>query len=495
MKAQRPDGASMSDIDRSARVAVPYALAVLALLSFQVVAANVGAIHLVLPNLNIPIPFESGRATHLNLAVFWPMLGLMGATYYFLAHDLQTTLWSRRLAAVQFWVIIAALLAIYASLLLGYTEGREYLESPWPFKLLIVLGFLLFTVNIVGTLAKRPGQALKPVPLIVAFSVPVSGLLLLAATFSYHNPSVDEMVRFWIVHLWEEGSLDILASVAIVALLARSKGVPGRTIEGWLLVEAALVIFSGALATGHHYYWIGLPAFWITIGAVFSFVQVVPIGMLVYISFRTARGMGRGRRSGEGRSSGGSPRHSDWGLSRATYFILSAVIWNITGAGVIGLVMTIPPVNRYIHGTYVTSGHAHLALGGFFGFLVLGLVLYILDRYRPTDAAGRRDVDLSLWLLNAGMGLMGLSLLTAGALEVYRLRVLAREFMWVQSTLRPFLALRSLGGLIFGLGGLLFAWGTARPWVWANAPGFARPALKPLFRKSSLQKPPEAEAQ
>ncbi|MHB8758136.1 MAG: hypothetical protein ACYC6V_09020, partial [Bacillota bacterium] len=132
---------------------------------------------------------------------------------------------------------------------------------------------------------------------------------------------------------------------------------------------------------------------------------------------------------------------------------------------------------------------------GFFGFLVLGLVLYVLDRYRPTDAAGRRDVDWSLWLLNIGMGLMGLSLLTAGALEVYRLRFLGREFMWVQSTLRPFLALRSLGGLIFGLGGVLFAWGTARPWIWANTPGFARPVLKPLFRKAPLQKAPKAQAQ
>lgn len=484
MSKQQPGVASMSDIDRSARVAVLYALAVLGLLSFQVLAANVGAIHLVLPNLPIPIAFERGRASHLNLAIFWPMLGLMGATYYFLAHDLRTTIWSHRLALVQFWVVITAIVAIIAFLLFGYTEGREYLESPWPFKLLIVLGFLLFTINIVGTLAKRRSQALKPVPLIVAFSIPVSGLLLLAATFSYHNPSVDEMIRFWIVHLWEEGSLDILASVAIVALLARSRGVAGRAVEGWLLVEAGLVIFSGALATGHHYYWIGLPSFWIAIGAIFSFVQVVPIGMLVYIALRAARGM-----------DGGNRRHSGWGLSRATYFILSAVIWNITGAGVIGLAMTIPPVNRYIHGSYVTSGHAHLALGGFFGFLVLGLVLYVLDRYRPTDAAGRRDVDWSLWLLNIGMGLMGLSLLTAGALEVYRLRLLGQEFMWVQSTLRPFLALRSLGGMSFGLGGLLFAWGVARPWVWANSPGFVRPALKPLFRKAASKKPPEAQAQ
>ncbi len=495
-------GPSLSEIDRSARVAVPFGLAVLAFFAFQSGVANVGALHLVLPNLPMPVAPERGRAMHLNLAVFWPMMGLMGAAYYFLVHDLQTTLWSRRLALAQFWLTATALTGTLAGLFLGFTEGREYLESPWPFKLMIVLGLFLFAVNILATLARRRDRALRPVPLIIAFSVPVSGLLLLAATFWYYNPSVDEMIRFWVVHLWEEGSLDLLASVAIVALLVRSRSVPGRTLEGWLLVEAALVIFSGALATGHHYYWIGLPAFWITVGSVFSFVQVVPIGMLAYTALKASRGVGA---KGD-EAAGAGAKDSGWGLSRATHFVISAVVWNIIGAGIIGLTITIPPINRYIHGTYVTSGHAHLALGGFFGFLVLGLVLFILDQYRPIDAAGRRDVDLSLWFLNAGMGLMGLSLLAAGVLEVYRLRVLGREFVWVQSTLRPYFAVRSLGGVLFAAGGLLYAWGVARPWVWANLPGPLRPVFKPLFRQTETgdapgsgpaasQKAPETQAE
>jgi nitric oxide reductase subunit B len=448
-------------------VAVPYALAVLAFFSFQVTLANLGALHLVLPNLAMPVAAERGRAIHLNLAVFWPAVGLMGATYYFLIHDLRTPIWSRRLAMAQFWLSAAALIGTIGALALGFTEGREYLEAPWFFKLLIVLGLFLFTVNILVTLARRPDRALRPVPIIVALSVPFSGLLLLAATFWYHNPSVDEMMRFWVVHMWEEGSLDLLASVAIVALLARTRGVAARTAEGWLLLEAGLIVFSGALGTGHHYYWIGLPAFWITVGAVFSFVQVVPIAMLGRLTLSAARDTG--------------PGAADWGLLRATWFILSAVAWNVIGAGLIGLAITVPTVNRYIHGTYVTSGHAHLALGGFFGFLVLGLVLFILDRYRPTDAAGRRDVGLSLWLLNAGMALMGAALLTAGTVEVVRWRVVGNDFVWVQSTLRPFLFVRSVGGLVFAAGGLFFTWGGARPYVWANLPSFARPLLKPLF--------------
>jgi len=439
--------------DGSGEVAVPYALAVLVLFLFQITAANLGAVHLVFPDLPVPIAFERGRAIHLNLAVFWPMLGLMGAAYYFLVQDLQTPIWSRRLAMAQFWLTIVALAGTLGALLLGFTEGREYLEAPWPFKLMIVLGLFLFTVNILATLARRWHRAIRPVPLIVAFSVPVSGLLLLAATFWYHNPSIDEMVRFWVVHLWEEGSLDILASAAVVALLVGSRSVSGRALEGWLFIEAALVIFSGTLATGHHYYWIGLPAFWIAVGSVFSFLQVVPIWMLAHIALKASRGV-----------------RGDWGLSRATRFILSAVAWNLGGAGVVGLAMTVPAINRYIHGTYVTSGHAHLALGGFFGFLVLGLVLFILDRHRPVDPAGRRAVDLSIWFLNVGMGLMGLSLLAAGGLEAYRLRVLGREFIWVQSTLRPYLALRSLGGILFAIGGLLYDWGTGHPWIALGRP-------------------------
>jgi nitric oxide reductase subunit B len=38
-------------------------------------------------------------------------------------------------------------------------------------------------------------------------------------------------------------------------------GVNREVIEKWLYAIAALSLFSGLLATGHHYYWIGTPGY------------------------------------------------------------------------------------------------------------------------------------------------------------------------------------------------------------------------------------------
>ena len=35
-------------------------------------------------------------------------------------------------------------------------------------------------------------------------------------------------------------------------------------------------LFSGILGTGHHYFWIGMPAYWQWIGSIFSSFEVVP---------------------------------------------------------------------------------------------------------------------------------------------------------------------------------------------------------------------------
>lgn len=72
------------------------------------------------------------------------------------------------------------------------------------------------------------------------------------------------------------------------ALLASLGAVGRQKLKKVLLREANLVLVSGLFGTGHHYYWIGVPAFWHFLGTIASGLQVVPIVLLAVAAWQSA---------------------------------------------------------------------------------------------------------------------------------------------------------------------------------------------------------------
>ena len=59
------------------------------------------------------------------------------------------------MANIQFWLWQLIIAGGGASLLLGYSHGKEYAELEWPFDIAIAVAWVLWGVNILGTLWKR----------------------------------------------------------------------------------------------------------------------------------------------------------------------------------------------------------------------------------------------------------------------------------------------------------------------------------------------------
>jgi nitric oxide reductase subunit B len=60
-------------------------------------------------------------------------------------------------------------------------------------------------------------------------------------------------------------------------------GTSRRIVEAWLYIEVALVLGTGILGLVHHYFWIGTPSYWLTIGGFFSALEPLPLlGMVVH---------------------------------------------------------------------------------------------------------------------------------------------------------------------------------------------------------------------
>ena len=170
--------------------------------------------------------------------------------------------------------------------------------------------------------------------------------------------------RWWVVHLWVEQSFEFFAAVVTAYLLVAVGLVSRRLAMRTVLFETVLVFLGGVIGTGHHWYWAGAPAIWVPAGSMFSFIEVLPLLLLV-IEAEEHRRLLR--------------RHSEFRYGLAYTYIIGAALWNFIGAGVFGGgTLNAPLVNYYEHATTLTLNHAHTALFGAFGLLAIGMIYFCL---------------------------------------------------------------------------------------------------------------------
>lgn len=428
----------------TAKAGYPFCLFAILLFGLQGFVATAGSLDVVFPDLPSPISFKDGRAIHLNLSLIWPLLGVIGGIYYFFPQETGRELYSYRLAWGQFWLTALVSLAILVTLAFGMNEGREYFEAWWPLRAGLVGTIVLLFYNLVRTYLAPGVPKFRPTLISILLGIGSLIPLYLPNLFSYSHQTHDDLVRFWVVHLWEEMGLELAGTAVTVALLLSITKLRRETLEAIIYLELALVFMTGFLSTGHHYYWIGLPGYWILVGIIFSAGQLLPILLLSFATIKTYLATGFQGMEINGRL--------------ALAFLGASVFYHVIGAGLMGFVMAVPGINRWLHGTYLTSAHSHLALAGVFGFLVLGVCLYVLLQGQRVSTGERQWLWLSFFLLNGGMLVMGAGLTVAGFLQVYLWRMTGLDFSVVIDLMRPYLMVRALGGIIYAIGCTIMTW-------------------------------------
>ncbi|MFB6134406.1 MAG: cbb3-type cytochrome c oxidase subunit I, partial [Halanaeroarchaeum sp.] len=165
-----------------------------------------------------------------------------------------------------------------------------------------------------------------------------------------------------------------------------------RSAEKAVMFEALFVMGAGIIGVSHHYWWIGMPGYWVPIGSVFSTLEFIP---LVFILFEATNEYRAYATAGE-----------DFPYTLPFMFIVASGVWNFVGAGVLGFFINLPLINYYEHGTFLTVGHAHAAMFGAFGLLALGMATFILRFVTEDSAWDPTNLKRAFWLLNAGMAWM-----------------------------------------------------------------------------------------
>lgn len=442
----------------SQAVAKPYFIAAIALFLGQILFGLIMGLQYVVGDFLFPaIPFNVARMVHTNLLIVWLLFGFMGASYYLIPEESETELFSPKLALITFWVfLVAGALTVLGYLMVPYaslakwtgndmlnTMGREFLEQPLPTKVGIVLVAVSWLVNIVMTVLKGRKTAISLVLTLGMLGVAVFFL------FSFYNPVnlvKDKFYWWWVVHLWVEGVWELILGAMLAFVLIKVTGVDREVIEKWLYVIITMTLVTGIIGTGHHYFYIGLPEYWLWWGSIFSALEPIPFLMMTIFAFNMV-----------------NKRRRDHPNKAAVIWALGTSVVAFLGAGLWGFLHTLAPVNYYTHGTQLTAAHGHLAFYGAYALVVLTMISYAMPilRGRAANSEKAQVMEMwSFWLMTISMFVIALLLTGAGIVQVWlqRMSDTPLGFMAVQDQLAIFYWSREAVGVVFLVGLLLYIW-------------------------------------
>ncbi len=395
--------------------------------------------HAGMDGLHAYIPFHVARATHTNLLVMWLLAGFMGAAYYIIPEECERELMWPWLAKLQLGALVATGVTAIIGFHFNWWEGRKFLEIPRPLDFLVVIDVLAFIANIGMTIWK--GRRMTTTSMVLFFGLLMAALLYLPGMIPTDNQTVDSYWRWWVVHLWVEGVWELIMGGILAFLLIKLTGVDRELIEKWLYVIVGFTFLSGILGTGHHYYYIGTPRYWLWVGGLFSALEPVAfLGMAIYAIAMAKRG---GR------------HHSN---RTALAWSIGCSVMSFVGAGFLGFAHTLPQVNMYTHGTLVTAMHGHMAFWGAYAMLVMAIIAYSLPLLTGRDLQNSAAATFAFWTSNIGMIAMTLAFAVAGITQVVLERRMGLEFLAVQSEIEVHFWGLILAATLFTVGILAYLW-------------------------------------
>ncbi|MDD5560469.1 cbb3-type cytochrome c oxidase subunit I [Candidatus Methylomirabilis sp.] len=375
-------------------------------------------------------PSHIMRTWHLQLAIFWIVTAYV-AGGLFLAAGLGGNEPRGQVRGIN--LLFIALLVVVAGSLLGEWlgvnqmlgslwfwlghQGWEYLDLGRAWQVMLVVGLVLWLVLLVRAMAsarQNPKQRhIASLFLYAALAIPLFYLPAMFFGSTTHLSVVDNW-RFWIVHLWVEGFLELFVTVMVALIFFQLGVISHANVERVIYLDAILYLGSGIIGTGHHWYWTGQTTITMALSAVFSAMEVVPLTLLTLDAWDFIQ-----------------LTESQCGVCElpvslphkwTVYFLMAVGFWNFVGAGVFGFLINLPVISFYEVGTILTTNHGHTAMMGVFGMLALALMVIAFRQVLDDQQWQRVEklVRVSFWGLNVGLALMVmLNLLPGGIVQLW----------------------------------------------------------------------------
>lgn len=350
------------------------------------------------------LPFNVLRSMHTQLAILWVAVG-------WLVGGLLIAPWIANKDHKLPWlvdVLWAALLVVAVGSMIGLymgatgqmretwfwlgNEGRELINLGRVWDIGLVIGLVFWFILIVSLIRKASTN--NPIVSTIIWSSFAIATLYIAGMMPIHkimpNFTVDDYYRWWVIHLWVELTFELFAA-GVIAFFTVSLGlISQKTAVRTMLFELLLIMMSGTLGVGHHYWWQGLDEYWIAIGGIFSALEPLPLALMIIEAMKNYREQKREGKRNE--------------FAIPFMWIAGSAILNWVGAGFFGMLINTPTISYYAHGTYLIMPHGHVALLGAFGFISLAFI-YMAARTNSLANGLVWDEKLSrygFWILSIG---------------------------------------------------------------------------------------------
>ena len=398
--------------------------------------------------------FNVARAEHLNLGIMWIICGFIGSILF-----VGPILSKREMVApwlIKFLFYAVILIVVWnfftqflaergiAGWWLGqpwFQQGLEYLEAGRIAGILILVGFAIVAYVVLRTFP--PIREWNEIHWGLGLGVFALMVVWVFGLFYIDRLDLQEYFRWFVVHYWVEGVWEVIHISLIGMFLVLMFKADIKSVGFAVFWGITLVWLSGLIGNAHHYFWIGTPEFWQFWGSLFSALEPLPLVFCfwhIYLDAHTNK-----------RPLENAP---------AFYFILGSTVLELVGAGILGFVMTFALTNVWSHGTWITAGHAHLALFGTFGMLGIAAAYYAIPIMRKVPNFDQRLGKLAFWLVFIGVMGMAFAFSIGGTVQVFVYRILGLDWFGgdVSPAMNVYKLMLPMFGLIFTTGAGILAY-------------------------------------
>lgn len=416
-------------------------------------AGLLAAIQIYLPaaNFNLPVTtFGRVRPVHTNAVIFaFVGNGIFMGVYYSLQRLCKARMFSDVLSKIHFWGWQLIIASAAVTLLLGYTTSKEYAELEWPIDIAIAVIWVVFGINMMGTILKRRESHLyvaiwfyiatwvtvAMLHIVNSFELPVSFL----KSYSWYAGVQDALVQWWYGH---NAVAFFLTTPYLGLMYYFLPKAANRPIYSYRLsiVHFWALIFIYIWAGPHHLLYTALPDWAQSLGTVFSVMLIAPSWGGMLNGLFTLRGA--------------------WDKVREDP-ILKFMVVAVTCYGMStfeGPMLSLKNVNAISHFTDWTIAHVHIGALGWNGFLTFGVLYWLIPRLFHTNLYSKKLATNHFWIGTLGIVLYAIPLYWAGFTQAEMWKQFTPEgqlrfqFLETVTHILPMYITRSVGGSLYLIG-------------------------------------------
>ena len=423
------------------------------------------------------------RPLHTN-AVIFAFVGnaIFMGVYYSLQRLLKARMYSDLLSKIHFWGWQLIILSAVITLPLGLTTSHEYAELEWPIDIAITLIWVVFGVNMFGTIIKRREQhmyvaiwfyiatfvTVAVLHIVNSFQLPISAF----KSYYLYAGVQDALVQWWYGHNAVAFFLTTPFLGMMYYFLPKMANRPVYSYKLSILHFWSL-IFIYIWAGPHHLLYTSLPGWAQSLGVVFSIMLIAPSWGGMINGLLTLRGA--------------------WDKVRDDA-VLKFMVVGLTSYGMAtfeGPMLSFKQINVIAHFTDWIVAHVHVGALGWNGFLTFAILYWLIPRIYQTELFSKKAAGLHFWLGTFGILFYAVPMYWSGFTQGLMLKEFTPEGMlkypgFLETTLQiiPMHVFRAIGGALYLAGVILMAWNLCKTMLQgellANEPTEAMP-LAPAF--------------